>query len=218
MAAQEHERPSAQRTGQDEAPPDPPTGVPVASNRRVQRLPPGQRLVQTWPVLDLGLQPTVMPERWSLVVDGTVAQPLRWDWATFMAQPQTRLTTDIHCVTGWSRYDNLWEGLSARDLLAQVQPKADARHVVFHAHDAYTTNVRLDIFSAEDVLLAHSWNGAPLGAEHGGPVRVVIPRSYLWKSAKWLRRIEFLTADRPGYWEVRGYHNEGDPWAEERYG
>lgn len=182
------------------------------------RLPPGQRLVRDWPVLDLGLQPAVAPERWTLTVDGLVENPLNWTWNDFLDQPQAEYVSDIHCVTAWSRYDNRWTGVSAAHVLATARPKPEASHVVFHAYDGYTTNVALDVFAAPDVLLAHSWEGSPLSRAHGGPVRVVIPQFYFWKSAKWLMRIEFAAADRPGFWETRGYHNVGDPWKEERYG
>lgn len=181
------------------------------------RVPPGQRVVKDWPVLDLGVTPKPDLEKWRLRVDGAVENRLIWNWEDFLGQPQTRMTTDIHCVTGWSRLDNLWEGVTARHVLDLARPTADATHCVFYSRDGYTTNVRLDRFAAEDVLLAHRWEGEPLTQGHGGPVRVVMPRWYLWKSAKWLRRIEITTDDRPGYWEVRGYHNDGDPWKEERY-
>ena len=182
------------------------------------RLPPGQREVKTWPVLDLGVRPEIEPEEWRLAVDGLVEAPLRWSWAEFRAQPQIALTSDIHCVTGWSRFDNRWTGVHVAHLLDAVRPKAEARHCVFDSHDGYTTNMRIDRFAGEDVLLAHSWNGAPLSPAHGGPVRLVIPKWYFWKSAKWIKRIEFRRDDAPGFWEIRGYHNEGDPWREQRYG
>ncbi len=182
-----------------------------------ERLPPGQRLVEDWPVLDLGAQPDVGPERFRLDVDGRVAHPLSLDLAGFLALPQIELVNDIHCVTQWSRYDNHWQGVAARTLLGAVAPREEARHVVLHAYDGYTTNLRLDQFDRADVLLAHRWNGAPLTRAHGGPVRVVIPALYLWKSAKWITRIELANADRPGFWEQRGYHGEADPWREQRY-
>ena len=182
------------------------------------RLPPGQRLVRDWPVLDLGVEPNVTPERFRLDVDGMVEAPLHLTFDDFMALPQTDSVSDIHCVTQWSRYDNHWQGVAARTLLELVRPKAEARHVVFHAHDGYTTNVRLDQFDQPDVFLVHRWEGKPIARQHGGPVRVLIPRLYFWKSAKWLRRIEVIGQDRPGFWEVRGYHNNADPWQEERYG
>ena len=182
-----------------------------------QRLPPGQHLTKDWPTLDLGLAPEISRERWRLDVYGAVDNPVFWSWGEFTAQPQSQFVSDIHCVTTWSRYDNQWEGLAARDLLAACQPRDDARFVVLHSYDGYTTNLPLADFAAEDALLAHSWSGKPLTSEHGGPVRLVVPHLYFWKSAKWLQAIEFLNADAPGYWEVRGYHNRGDPWAEQRY-
>ncbi len=181
------------------------------------RLPPGQKLVSDWPVLDLGIQPDIRPEAFSLVLDGAVERPVTLDWAAFMALPQVDSVSDMHCVTQWSRYDNRWRGVAAQTLLDLCRPRDDARHIVFHAHDGYTTNVRFEHFAQPDVFLVHEWNGAPIARQHGGPVRVLIPRFYLWKSAKWVRRVEFLTQDRPGFWEVRGYHNNADPWREERY-
>lgn len=183
-----------------------------------ERLPPGQRPVQNWPVLDLGIKPKVSLESWRLAADGLVANPIAWSWADFQAQPQVQSVSDIHCVTAWSRYGNRWEGVSARHLLAIVQPLPEARYIVFHAHDGYTTNLPLQAFGDEDALLAARWDGEPLATEHGGPVRVVVPKLYFWKSAKWVKRIEFMAVDRKGFWEVRGYHNEADPWKEERYG
>jgi DMSO/TMAO reductase YedYZ molybdopterin-dependent catalytic subunit len=182
-----------------------------------QRLPPGQHLTGDWPVLDLGVVPPVSRDRWRLDVYGAIENPLFWSFAEFAAQKQAKFTSDIHCVTTWSRYDNVWEGLATRELLAACQLRDDARFVVLHSYDGYTTNLALEDFAAEDALLAHSWSGEPLSEEHGGPVRLVVPHLYFWKSAKWLQAIEFLTDDAPGFWEVRGYHNRGDPWAEQRY-
>jgi DMSO/TMAO reductase YedYZ molybdopterin-dependent catalytic subunit len=181
------------------------------------RLPPGQRLVKDWPVLDLGAEPNVTEARFRLDVDGLVKRPLSLDLAGFMALPQENVVNDIHCVTQWSRYDNHWQGVSSRTLLEAVEPAEEARHVVFHSYDGYSTNVRLDQFAEPGVLLVHAWEGKPLAREHGGPVRVVIPSLYFWKSAKWIRRIELVGRDRPGFWEMRGYHNNADPWREERY-
>ena len=182
-----------------------------------QRLPPGQHLTRDWPVLDLGVTPNIGRERWRLDVHGAVEQPLFWDFSQLLAEPQTQFISDIHCVTTWSRYDNQWQGLATRDLLAACRPRDEARFVLLYCNDGYTTNLALDDFAAEDALLAHSWSGSPLAPEHGGPVRVVVPHLYFWKSAKWLKAIEFLEDDAPGYWEVRGYHNRGDPWTEQRY-
>lgn len=181
------------------------------------RLPPGQSLVRNWPVLDLGVQPDVGPQKFRLDIDGAVAHPLSLRLDEFMALPQTELQADIHCVTQWSLYDSRWRGVTVRTLLDMVMPKDEARHVMLYSHDGYTTNVRLDQFNQPDVLIAHSWNGAPIPREHGGPVRALIPKLYLWKSAKWVRRIEIMITDRPGFWERRGYHNNADPWLEERY-
>jgi len=183
-----------------------------------ERLPPGQKLTAGWPVLDLGIHPMINEKRFELTLDGAVAHPLKLDWAGFSALPHEASVSDMHCVTAWSNYDNQWQGVSARILIEQVQPKDEVRHVVFHAVDGYTTNVRFDQFADPDVYLVDQWNGAAISREHGGPVRVLIPRLYLWKSAKWVKRIEFSLVDKPGFWETRGYHNNADPWTEERYG
>jgi DMSO/TMAO reductase YedYZ molybdopterin-dependent catalytic subunit len=182
------------------------------------RLPPGQMLVRDWPVLDLGAEPEVSPQRFRLDIDGAVQRPIGLSLDEFMALPQQDSVSDIHCVTQWSRYDNRWRGVAARALIDLVQPREAARHVVLHSYDGYATNVRLDQFDQPDVFLVHSWNGKPLERAHGGPVRALIPRLYFWKSAKWIRRIEFSVADKPGFWERNGYHNNADPWLEERYG
>jgi len=182
-----------------------------------QRLPPGQHLTLDWPTLDLGLTPEISHARWHLDVYGAVENPVFWSFAEFSARAQTPVISDIHCVTTWSRYDNQWVGLPTRNLLDACQPRENARFVVLHSYDGYTTNLALEDFAAEDALLAHSWSGKPLTSDHGGPVRLVVPHLYFWKSAKWLQAIEFLENDAPGYWEVRGYHSRGDPWAEQRY-
>lgn len=183
-----------------------------------ERLPPGQHLVRDWPVLDLGRQPHVEKERWRLEVAGLVQRPLTLDWAGFMALPQVRRRSDIHCVTTWSRYDNDWSGVATSTLLDAVEPRDEAAAVMLHGYDGYTTNLLLADFAAPDALVAHGWMGQPLSVAHGGPARLVIPHLYFWKSAKWIRRIELIGADRPGFWEASGYHMRGDPWAEERYG
>ncbi|HUN47840.1 MAG TPA: sulfite oxidase-like oxidoreductase [Stellaceae bacterium] len=182
------------------------------------RLPPGQRQVENWPILDLGIQPDVPLDRWKLEVDGLVENPVSWDWESFRAQPQTRDVSDIHCVTQWSRYDNRWDGVSAKHLLAAARPKPEAKFLLFTSYDDYTTNLPLADFDDDDVLLAHSWQGKPISRDHGGPVRAIVPKLYFWKSAKWIRRITFMAEDRAGFWEQHGYHMHGDPWTEERYG
>jgi DMSO/TMAO reductase YedYZ molybdopterin-dependent catalytic subunit len=182
-----------------------------------ERLPPGQKLVKDWPVLDLGVQPEISLQDYRLTVNGAVETPAALDWAALMALPQVERTSDMHCVTQWSNYDNRWVGIAASTIIDLVRPLPGCRHVIFHSYDDYTTNVRLEQFADDDVLLAHTWNGAPISRAHGGPLRGMVPKYYLWKSAKWLKRIEFSTSDAQGFWETRGYHNNADPWNEERY-
>jgi len=190
----------------------------TSADPAAQRLPPGQRLVQDFPVLDLGVQPEVNPANWRLRIEGLVMAPVRLTLDEFMALPQAERFNDIHCVTQWSRYDNTWQGVAVRSLLEMARPKEEARFVSLTSYDGYTTNLSMDDFAREENLFAHSWEGRPLERQHGGPVRLVIPHLYFWKSPKWVTRIELLREDRPGFWEVRGYHNRGDPWMEERYG
>jgi len=198
------------------------TGEGAAKGAKPQsdkpRLPPGQRLTQDFPVLDLGVQPPISTDEWRLTVSGLVDNPINWAWEDFQDQPHVDMLTDIHCVTTWSRYDNAWQGISGQQFLSVVKPQADAKFMVFHSHDGYTTNVPVKAFADDDVILAHTWNGQPISREHGGPIRPIIPKLYLWKSAKWVKHITFLDKDAPGFWEVRGYHNDADPWKEERYG
>ncbi len=182
-----------------------------------ERLPPGQHLVRDWPVLDLGEQPEIALDNWRLTIDGAVDHPEILDWHTFQSLPQSAETSDIHCVTSWSRYDNGWIGVATRDILDRVMPKAQARFVLLRSYDGYTTNVTLEDFASPHAILTHSWEGKPLTRAHGGPLRLVVPHLYFWKSAKWLKRIEFLTRDAPGFWEVNGYHNRADPWLQQRY-
>jgi DMSO/TMAO reductase YedYZ molybdopterin-dependent catalytic subunit len=183
-----------------------------------ERLPPGQHLVRDWPVLDLGTQPEVPLPAWRLDVVGLVQNPLSLDWAAFQALPPAELRTDIHCVTTWSRYDNDWKGVRMRDLLDLARPVEEARFVLLHSYDGYTTNLPIPDFVAPDAILATHWQGRPLTLAHGGPMRAVVPHLYFWKSAKWLSRIELIGADRAGFWERNGYHMLGDPWREQRYG
>jgi DMSO/TMAO reductase YedYZ molybdopterin-dependent catalytic subunit len=181
------------------------------------RLPPGQHLVKNWPVLDLGVQPQIRLDTWRLELRGLVENQLTLSWKSFLALNQSRKVSDIHCVTTWSRYDNEWQGVSTRDLLDEAMPKPEATHVLLSSYDGYETNLPLMDFAAEDAILATHWEGEPITAEHGGPMRLVVPHLYFWKSAKWLRRIEFLNADQAGFWERNGYHMYGDPWTEQRY-
>ena len=182
-----------------------------------ERLPPGQHLVRDWPILDLGTTPRVSADNFRLDVTGAVEHPASWNFSQFRAQPQSDFVTDIHCVTTWSRYDNRWQGVATRDLLDVVMPRPEARFVELYSSDGYTTNLTIEDFAAEDAIIAHSWEGKPLTRDHGGPVRLVVPHLYFWKSAKWLNRIHFLDHNKPGFWERNGYHDRGDPWEEERY-
>jgi len=181
------------------------------------RLPPGQHLVKNWPVLDLGQTPNIAPQNWRLDIAGAVEFPTSWTWTDLMSAPQSSKLSDIHCVTTWSRYDNHWDGVTTHDLLDAVRPLPEVTHVLLASNDGYTTNLALADFASPEAIIAHSWEGEKLTLEHGGPVRLVVPHLYFWKSAKWLRKIEFATKDHPGFWEVRGYHNHADPWLEERY-
>lgn len=193
-------------------------GLTGTTARQHDRRPPGQRVTEDFPVLDLGIQPNLSQAEWALSVGGQVENAIKWDWGALMAQPQVECVNDIHCVTTWSRYDNAWKGVGMRTLLAQVKPRASAKFLMLKSFDGYSTNVPLADVDRDDVLIAHTWQGKPLAREHGGPVRLVVPHLYFWKSAKWLRHITFMDQDQPGYWEARGYHMRGDPWMEERYG
>ncbi|MES2772398.1 MAG: sulfite oxidase-like oxidoreductase, partial [Pseudomonadota bacterium] len=174
------------------------------------RIPPGQRQVNNFPVLDLGIRPSIRHDDWQLTIFGLVKQEISLDWQGLLALPQTQQRSDFHCVTTWSQLDMDWEGVLAKDLVALAEPLPEAQFVTLHSYDEYTTNLPISALLDDDVLVAHSFQGGPLADEHGGPVRLLVPKRYAWKSAKWLRAIEFHAADRPGYWEVRGYHNEAD--------
>ncbi len=189
----------------------------IESPRQEPRLPPGQVKTDKWPVLHYGSVPTVDLSAWDLRVDGLVERPLRWTWAEFEKLPRVQVHSDIHCVTRWSRYDNLWDGVSLRWVLAQVGIRPDAHFAVIHAEQGFTTNLPLAELDQDDVLLADKHDGTPLTPDHGWPLRLVVPRRYFWKSAKWVRRIELVATDQPGFWERNGYHNAADPWKEERF-
>ena len=194
------------------------SGREVDEEYQDDRLPPGQHLVNNWPVLDLGYKPDVSLEEWRLVVDGLVERPVTWTWQEYQTQPQQTLTSDFHCVTSWSQLGMEWVGVSFRHLLSLVNPKPEARYVLFESYDDYTTNLPLSACDDEDVLLVHSWNHKPLSKEHGGPVRMIVPKRYAWKGAKWIRTITFAERDQKGFWEIRGYSNSAFPWENDRYG
>jgi len=182
------------------------------------RIAPGQRLVQRLPVLHYGPVPRVDLSRWDFRVFGLVEEELRWSYPEFRALSSRWLTCDIHCVTTWSMLDTVWEGVPTREAMGRVRLKPEACYVLVHAEHGFTTNLPLDVFLAEDNLFAWGYAGMELAPEHGWPLRLVVPSRYFWKSAKWVRGLEFLDHDVPGFWERAGYHNEGDPWKEERYG
>jgi DMSO/TMAO reductase YedYZ molybdopterin-dependent catalytic subunit len=182
------------------------------------RLPPGQYLTEKWPVLHAGSVPRTDLATWDFRVWGEVEQPLTLSWDDFRTLPATEITLDIHCVTRWSRFDTSFRGVHWRELAPLVRPKPSARFVVAHAEQGFTSNVPLEFLEDEQALLAYEADGEPLTPDHGWPLRLVIPRKYFWKSAKWLRGLELLASDRPGFWERYGYHNEADYWKEERYG
>ncbi len=186
--------------------------------RRPQRVPPGQARTRKWPVLHYGHVPHVSLERWRLDVRGLVERPLTLTWTEFQALPRVKVFADFHCVTRWSRLGNVWEGVSTRALLERAGVRPEAKYVVPTGYDSgWTTNLPLDKFLAEDALFADTHDGEPLSADHGGPVRLIVPRLYAWKSAKWIKGVELVAQDRAGYWEQGGYHMHGDPWTEERF-
>jgi len=181
------------------------------------RLPPGQVLTEKWPVLTYGDTPRIDLGTWTFRCFGAVAEEVSWTWAEFLRLPQIEVRSDIHCVTKWSRFDNVWRGVAVTEVLHRVRVRPDAVAVMAHAEHGYTTDIALADLRADNVLLAIQHDGAPLPAEHGGPCRLVVPHLYFWKSAKWIRGFEFLDHDAPGFWEVNGYHLHADPWKEERY-
>ena len=187
-------------------------------NQEEKRLPPGQIVTVKWPVLHYGTVPKVDLATWRFRVWGTVQQPFELTWDELMGLPRQETVCDIHCVTRWSRYDNVFGGIPVRSIVQRAKVKPEARFVLVHAEQGYTTNVPLSDLDRPANLLALTHNGSDLDPEHGGPARLLIPHLYLWKSAKWVRGFEFLEEDYPGFWEQNGYHKRGEPWAEERYG
>ncbi len=182
------------------------------------RLPPGQYLTEKWPVLHAGTVPKTDLSTWDFKVFGEVEQPLTLSYHELQALPQREITVDIHCVTRWSRFDTAFKGVHWRELAKLVQPKPAARFVLAHAEQGFTSNVPLEALEDDNALIAWEADGEPLEQDHGWPLRLVVPSRYFWKSAKWLRGLELLAADEPGFWERYGYHNDADYWKEERYG
>ncbi|MHC4840210.1 MAG: molybdopterin-dependent oxidoreductase [Planctomycetota bacterium] len=187
------------------------------TERSTDRLPPGQRLAKGWPVLDLGIQPEISRDNWKLEIKGA-AESRVFDWTEFSTLPQETVTTDFHCVTTWSIFDAKVTGVRWPVFLDVLNVSPDTTHAMFHGYDGYSTNLPLAELEKPDCMIIHSFDSEPLGREHGGPVRTWVPHIYAWKSIKWIKAIEFMTDDRKGYWENRGYHNEADPWLEQRFG
>ena len=181
------------------------------------RLSSGQSATLKWPVLHDGRVPRFDPATWEFRTSGLVEIPIALNWEEFMKLPRVEVTADFHCVTRWSRFDNRWEGVSFRAVCDLTRPKPEAAHVLVHAAEGYTTNVPLKDLAEENVLFAFQHDGAPLAPEHGGPLRLIVPKLYAWKSAKWVEGLEFLAQDRPGFWEQNGYHRYGDPFQEQRH-
>jgi len=182
------------------------------------RLPPGQLVTEKWPVLHYGLVPSVDVKSWRFEIHGAVESPFSLTWDELLAMPRRETVCDIHCVTRWSRFDNVFEGVPVTALLERARPRREASFALIHAEHGFTTNVPLDDLDRPANLLALRHNGRDLDPEHGGPVRLVIPHLYFWKSAKWVREFELLQEDYPGFWEQNGYHMRGEPWSEERFG
>jgi len=207
---------------QPDGPPVPqglPNDVIISSDTlRENRIPPRQARTRKWPVLDAFGPPKIDLKQWRFQVTGLVDTTKSWDWQEFQALPRVRVFSDFHCVTRWSRLGNLWEGVRTSELLNHVKVHPKARYVLVSGHDwGWTTNMPLEALLSEDALFADRHDGEPIPIEHGGPLRLVVPKLYAWKSAKWVSGVEFLEQDQAGYWENGGYHMNGDPWKEERY-
>ncbi len=201
-----------------------PEGDGPPNRHGMPKLPVGQHAVKNWPILDLGDVPDIPLDQWRLEVGGRIENPFSLSWDQFLALPQAEDVSDFHCVTTWSRFDNRWRGVRFRTIAELAVPHADARFVLCTGYDhqpgtsiPYTTNLPLARAVDEDVLLVHTWEGHPLPREHGGPCRLITPKLYAWKGAKWIRRIEFIAEDRRGFWEERGYSNSAEPWFNDRY-
>jgi DMSO/TMAO reductase YedYZ molybdopterin-dependent catalytic subunit len=185
--------------------------------RSRERVPPGQTLTTKFPILHVSEPPVLSPHTWMLKVVGEVEHPLTLTWEQVLALPSITSISDFHCVTSWSRLDNRWEGVAFRTLAERVQPKPHAQYVIGEDDWGYTANLPLEVLLDDDVLLAYKHEGRKLEAVHGGPLRLVVPKRYGWKSVKWLRALYFREHDEPGFWEVRGYSNSADPWTDDRY-
>ncbi len=184
----------------------------------LNRVPPGQYTTTKFPVLTYGDTPKISLKDWRMKVWGLVENPIELNWEQIQALPRKEINCDLHCVTRWSQLDMKWEGVPFSEIAKLVQPQPEARFVMQHCYGGYTTNLPIEEMYDDDALLAFNYDGKPLPPEHGGPLRMLVPKLYLWKSAKWLNGLEFMARDRRGFWENYGYHNHGDPWTEERFG
>ncbi len=192
--------------------------VPGVNSFGKPKTPPGQVATAKFPVLTYGDTPEIDTSVWRFRVWGEIDAPIVWTWEDFMKFPQTTIRADFHCVTRWSRFDDDWTGVLFKDLVNRIGLKPTARFVMQHAYGGYTTNNAMEVMMNEDVIFAHTFNGEPLPVKHGGPMRVFTPRRYAWKGAKWVNGLEFMPADKPGFWELNGYNTPADPWKEERFG
>lgn len=182
------------------------------------RLPPNQKLTNDFPVLHYGSIPQFDEKTWDFTTSGLIEKPLRLTFSEFLSLPSVEITADFHCVTGWSKFDLIWKGVLFTTIASMTKPLQTAKFVNIIAEHGYTTNIPLEVAMDEDVIFAYQYSGKLLTPEHGFPLRLVVPKKYAYKSAKWVRSLEFLAEDKPGFWEVRGYSNSADPWKEERYG
>ncbi|MCI0437821.1 MAG: sulfite oxidase-like oxidoreductase [Chloroflexi bacterium] len=189
----------------------------IKQNQEGLDVPPGQYVTEKFPVLTYGGTPKIDLAEWRFRVFGLVEEEKVWNWEEFLALGNVVLDAEFHCVTQWSRLENTWEGVPFKEVVKHVRPKPEAKYVMAHCYGGYTTNLALDVLVDDDVLFAYKHDGEPLAPDHGGPMRLVVPKRYGWKSAKWVNGLEFMEKDAPGFWEVRGYHMNGDPWKEERF-
>ena len=189
----------------------------IKQDQKGVEVPPGQFLTEKFPVLTFGSAPKIDLETWQFKVSGLVEKKLTLTWEEFMGLEKITLDAEFHCVTQWSRLQNTWEGIAFNEVMKLLKLKPEAKYVMAHCYGGYSTNLALDVVTDDDVLFAYKHDGELLSRDHGGPLRLVVPKRYGWKSAKWVNGLEFMAEDEPGFWEVRGYHMRGDPWKEERF-
>jgi len=189
----------------------------IKQDQKGLEVPPGQFVTEKFPVLTFGAAPKVELETWQFKFSGLVEKELTLTWEEFMSLEKVTLDAEFHCVTQWSRLQNTWEGVAFNEVMKLIKLKPEAKYVMAHCYGGYSTNLSLDVATDDDVLFAYNHDGKPLSRDHGGPLRLVVPKRYGWKSAKWVNGLEFMAEDEPGFWEIRGYHMKGDPWKEERF-